>query len=62
MQTIFPNLRYNDALVRVQSLCAKFGFIELFSVPSRGRVCGMRNRSWARTSSCWAPSERRNAW
>ena len=36
MQTIFPILRYNDARVAIQSLCATFGFIELFSVPESG--------------------------
>ena len=36
MQTIFPILRYNDARVAIQSLCAMFGFIELFSVPESG--------------------------
>ena len=32
MQTIFPILRYND----IRSLCATFGFVELFSVPESG--------------------------
>jgi uncharacterized glyoxalase superfamily protein PhnB len=36
MQTIFPILRYNDARVAIKSLCATFGFIELFSVPESG--------------------------
>lgn len=36
MQTIFPILRYNDARGAIQSLCAMFGFIELFSVPESG--------------------------
>ena len=36
MQTIFPILRYNDARAAIQSLCAMFGFIELFSVPESG--------------------------
>ena len=36
MQTIFPVLRYNDARVAIQSLCATFGFSELFSVPESG--------------------------
>jgi len=36
MQTIFPVLRYNDARGAIQSLCAMFGFIELFSVPESG--------------------------
>ena len=38
MQTIFPILRYNDARGAIQSLCATFGFIELFSVPESGPV------------------------
>jgi uncharacterized glyoxalase superfamily protein PhnB len=37
MQTIFPILRYNDARLAIQSLCAMFGFIELFSVPESGQ-------------------------
>ena len=36
MQTIFPILRYNDVRVAIQSLCAMFGFIELFTVPESG--------------------------
>ena len=36
MQTIFPILRYNDTRVAIQSLCAMFGFFELFSVPESG--------------------------
>lgn len=36
MQTIFPILRYNDARGAIQSLCAMFGFVELFSVPESG--------------------------
>jgi uncharacterized glyoxalase superfamily protein PhnB len=36
MQTIFPILRYNDARGAIQSLCATFGFVELFSVPESG--------------------------
>lgn len=36
MQTIFPILRYNDARAAIESLCAMFGFIELFSVPESG--------------------------
>ncbi|HLL15192.1 MAG TPA: VOC family protein [Pyrinomonadaceae bacterium] len=36
MQTIFPVLRYEDARAAIQSLCAMFGFIELFSVPKSG--------------------------
>ena len=36
MQTIFPILRYNDARGAMRSLCASFGFVELFSVPESG--------------------------
>ncbi|HEY8130521.1 MAG TPA: VOC family protein [Thermoanaerobaculia bacterium] len=36
MQTIFPLLRYNDARGAIRSLCATFGFVELFSVPESG--------------------------
>ena len=36
MQTIFPILRYNDARGAIRSLCATFGFIELFTVPESG--------------------------
>lgn len=36
MQTIFPVLRYNDARAAIRSLCAAFGFVELFSVPDSG--------------------------
>ena len=36
MQTIFPILRYNDARGAIRSLCATFGFIEMFSVPESG--------------------------
>jgi uncharacterized glyoxalase superfamily protein PhnB len=36
MQTIFPILRYNDARGAIQSLCAMFGFVELFCVPESG--------------------------
>jgi uncharacterized glyoxalase superfamily protein PhnB len=36
MQTIFPILRYNDARGAIRSLCATFGFVELFSVPGSG--------------------------
>lgn len=36
MQTIFPTLRYADARGAIQSLCASFGFIELFCVPESG--------------------------
>jgi uncharacterized glyoxalase superfamily protein PhnB len=38
MQTIFPILRYNDARAAMRSLCATFGFIELFSVPESGPI------------------------
>lgn len=37
MQTIFPILRYNDARAAIRSLCATFGFVELFSVPESGQ-------------------------
>jgi uncharacterized glyoxalase superfamily protein PhnB len=36
MQTIFPILRYDDARAAIRSLCACFGFVELFSVPESG--------------------------
>jgi hypothetical protein len=36
MQTIFPILRYNDARNAIRSLCATFGFVELFSIPDSG--------------------------
>jgi uncharacterized glyoxalase superfamily protein PhnB len=36
MQTIFPILRYDDARGAIRSLCAMFGFIELFTVPESG--------------------------
>ena len=36
MQTIFPLLRYDDARAAIRWLCATFGFVELFSVPSSG--------------------------
>lgn len=36
MQTIFPLLRYHDARGAIRSLCATFGFVELFSVPESG--------------------------
>jgi uncharacterized glyoxalase superfamily protein PhnB len=36
MQTIFPLLRYDDARGAIRSLCATFGFVELFSVPEAG--------------------------
>ena len=38
MQTIFPILRYNDARGAMRSLCATFGFVELFSVPGSGQI------------------------
>ena len=38
MQTIFPILRYKDARGAIRSLCAIFGFIELFSVPESGPI------------------------
>ena len=38
MQTIFPILRYNDARSAIRSLCATFGFVELFSVPESGQI------------------------
>ena len=38
MQTIFPILRYEDARGAIRSLCATFGFVELFSVPESGPV------------------------
>jgi len=38
MQTIFPILRYNNAREAIRSLCATFGFVELFSVPESGPV------------------------
>jgi len=38
MQTIFPILRYNDARGAIRSLCATFGFVELFSVPESGPI------------------------
>lgn len=36
MQSIFPILRYDDARLAIRSLCACFGFRELFSVPGAG--------------------------
>ena len=36
MQTIFPILRYNDARAAIRSLCAAFGFVEIFSTPESG--------------------------
>lgn len=36
MQTIFPILRYNNARIAIQWLCATFGFRERFSVPETG--------------------------
>ena len=38
MQTIFPILRYNDARGAMRSLCATFGFVEVFSVPESGQI------------------------
>jgi len=38
MQTIFPILRYNDARGAIRSLCATFGFVELFAVPESGPI------------------------
>ena len=38
MQTIFPILRYDDARGAIRSLCATFGFVELFSVPESGQI------------------------
>jgi len=38
MQTIFPILRYNDARAAIRSLCAMFGFVEIFSVPESGPI------------------------
>ena len=38
MQTIFPILRYDDARGAMRSLCATFGFVELFSVPESGQI------------------------
>ena len=38
MQTIFPILRYEDARGASRSLCATFGFTELFSVPESGPI------------------------
>ena len=38
MQTILPILRYNDARGAIRSLCATFGFIEVFSVPESGPI------------------------
>ncbi len=36
MQTIFPILRYKDARGAIRSLCATFGFVEVFSAPEKG--------------------------
>lgn len=36
MQTIVPILRYRDARAAIGSLCACFGFVELFSDPPSG--------------------------
>ena len=38
MQTIFPILRYADARGAIRSLCAMFGFVEVFSVPQSGPI------------------------
>lgn len=38
MQTIFPILRYSNARSAIQSLCATFGVVELFSVPESGPI------------------------
>jgi uncharacterized glyoxalase superfamily protein PhnB len=38
MQTIFPILRYKNARRAIQSLCAMFGFVEVFSVPDSGQT------------------------
>jgi uncharacterized glyoxalase superfamily protein PhnB len=38
MQTIFPILRYDNARSAIRSLCATFGFVELFSVPDSGAI------------------------
>jgi len=38
MQTIYPILRYNDARGAILSLCATFGFVEMFSVPESGPI------------------------
>jgi len=38
MQTIFPILRYKDARGAIRSLCAMFGFVEVFSVPESGQT------------------------
>jgi uncharacterized glyoxalase superfamily protein PhnB len=38
MQTIFPILRYIDARSAMRSLCATFGFVEVFSVPASGQI------------------------
>ena len=37
MQTIFPILRCIDARGAILSLCATFGFVEMFSVPESGQ-------------------------
>ena len=37
MQTIYPILRYNDARGAIESLCAMFGFVEVFSAPESGQ-------------------------
>jgi uncharacterized glyoxalase superfamily protein PhnB len=38
VQTIVPILRYRDARAAIRSLCASFGFVELFSEPPSGDV------------------------
>jgi uncharacterized glyoxalase superfamily protein PhnB len=38
MQTIFPILRYRDARRAIESLCAAFDFVEVFSVPPAGDI------------------------
>jgi uncharacterized glyoxalase superfamily protein PhnB len=38
MQTIFPILRYDNARNAIRSICATFGFVELFSVPDSGPI------------------------
>jgi len=38
VQTIVPILRYRDARGAIRSLCACFGFVELFSEPPSGDV------------------------
>jgi PhnB protein len=38
VQTIVPILRYRDARAAIRSLCACFGFVELFSEPPSGDI------------------------